>query len=265
MNTPLILGLAGLATLLPAALLTLRAPRRDATFWLLVGIATLGPLVFVAARLHGGWHAGFGASLWATIAVTMAVFAGMAALTRHGWRLGGLLLPYLLLLGILGTVWAAAPEYPVESGVPASWLIAHILGALVTYALLTLAAVASLAVWIRERAIRQRRRGDWTEGLPSVVDGERLLRGLLACAELILGLGVVTGMAVQVYATGHLLEFDHKTLLSLIAFVAIGLVLIVHYRFGVRGQSAARLVLLAWLLLTLAYPGVKFVTDVMLG
>jgi ABC-type uncharacterized transport system permease subunit len=38
-----------------------------------------------------------------------------------------------------------------------------------------------------------------------------------------------------------------------------------HHRTGMRGRRAARGVLLAWLLLTLAYPGVKFVTDVLLA
>jgi ABC-type uncharacterized transport system permease subunit len=265
MNTPIILGLAGLLTLLPAALLPLRPARRDALFWLLVGCATAGPLVFEAARLHGGWHSGFGASLWATVAATMLAFLLIAALTRHGWRLAALLSPYVLLLGVLGTIWATAPEHPNASQVPASWLIAHILVALATYALLTLAAVAGLSVLIKERAIRTRRLDGWTERLPSVADAERLLRGLLLLAEAILGIGLLTGMAVQFYATGSLLEFDHKTLLSLAAFVAIGALLVTHYRFGVRGQGATRLVLLAWLLLTLAYPGVKFVTDVLLG
>jgi ABC-type uncharacterized transport system permease subunit len=266
MNTSLVLALAGLACLLPAALLALRPARRDATFWLLVALATLGPLGFEIARLHGGWHTGFGASLWATIAATMLTFAALAALTRHGWRLGALLLPYLVLLGVLGSVWATAPEHqPAGDPVPATWLAAHIVVALATYGLLTLAAVAGLAVTFKERAIRGRRHTGWIEGLPSVTDAERLLRGLLASAEAILGIGVATGIAAQIYATGTWLEFDHKTLLSLAAFLAIGGLLVAHFRFGMRGQAAARLVLLAWLLITLAYPGVKFVTDVLLG
>lgn len=43
-------------------------------------------------------------------------------------------------------------------------------------------------------------------------------------------------------------------------------VLLAAYRFvGIRGRAAARIVLVAWLLLTLAYPGVKFVTEVLIG
>jgi ABC-type uncharacterized transport system permease subunit len=61
------------------------------------------------------------------------------------------------------------------------------------------------------------------------------------------------------------MEFSHKTLLSILAFAVIGLLLILHQRTGLRGQRAGRLILVAYLLLTLAYPGVKFVTDVLMA
>ena len=38
-----------------------------------------------------------------------------------------------------------------------------------------------------------------------------------------------------------------------------------HFKTGLRGRQAARMVLLAYLLLTLGYPGVKFITDVVLS
>ena len=75
----------------------------------------------------------------------------------------------------------------------------------------------------------------------------------------------MSGMAAEYFVSGHLLVFDHKTTLSLAAFVAIAALLLAHRFSGVRGQRAARGVLVAYLLLTLAYPGVKFVTDVLLG
>jgi len=72
-------------------------------------------------------------------------------------------------------------------------------------------------------------------------------------------------MAVRYFATGTLLEVDHKTLFSLLTFAVIGLLLVARYRQGLRGRRAARLVLLAYLLLTLAYPGVKFATEILLA
>ena len=70
---------------------------------------------------------------------------------------------------------------------------------------------------------------------------------------------------MQYAESGALLTFDHKTVLTVSAFVVIGALLIAHFRTGMRGRAAARLVLVAYLLLTLGYPGVKFVTDVLLA
>jgi ABC-type uncharacterized transport system permease subunit len=61
------------------------------------------------------------------------------------------------------------------------------------------------------------------------------------------------------------MKIDHKTVLSFAAFLAIAGLLWVHHRGGISGRRAARYVLFAYLLLTLAYPGVKFVSDVILG
>lgn len=279
MSTPIMLGLAGLLTLLPAALMPFSTigsalpvpedgslhPRPGIAFWLLLTVSTLGPVAFQIARFQAGWLSDFGSSLWATVAVTMVSFVFLAGMTRHGWRLTALLLPYLMLLGLLGTVWAAAAVPAETTPVPSAWLWLHIAIAVVTYALLTLAAVAAMAVWLRERAIRRRSQQRWIDTLPAVTDAERLLRRLLLLAEIVLGFGIVTGMATQIYSSGTMLEFDHKTLLTIAAFVFIGILMIACYRFGIRGQRAARYVLLSWLLLTLAYPGVKFVTDVLLS
>ena len=55
-------------------------------------------------------------------------------------------------------------------------------------------------------------------------------------------------------------------LLTALAGVAVVLVLLLlHMRFGLTGRRAARVLLSAYLLLSLAYPGVKFVTDVLIG
>jgi hypothetical protein len=91
--------------------------------------------------------------------------------------------------------------------------------------------------------------------------GAFLVRQRLA----VLALGLVTGMALQYGETGSLLVLDHKTVLTITAFVVIGALLFAHFKTGLRGRKAARIVLLAYLLLTLGYPGVKFVTDVIMA
>ena len=118
---------------------------------------------------------------------------------------------------------------------------------------------------LREWALRRKRPAGLTSLLPSVADCEDLQFRLLVAGETVLGAGLLSGIATQYGENGRLIEFDHKTLLSILAFVLIGGLLFAHARTGMRGRRAARYALFAYLLLTLAYPGVKFVTDVLLA
>jgi ABC-type uncharacterized transport system permease subunit len=72
-------------------------------------------------------------------------------------------------------------------------------------------------------------------------------------------------MALQYRESGYLLPVNHKTVLTLASFIVIGALLIAQRWLGVRGRRAARMALLGYLLLTLGYPGVKFVTEVLIS
>jgi ABC-type uncharacterized transport system permease subunit len=134
-----------------------------------------------------------------------------------------------------------------------------------TYALVTVAAVAALAAFLKERAIKRKKPTALARLLPSVADSEALLVGLLKVSALVLILGLATGTALVLRETEHVFVFNHKTILSIAAFLIIGGLLVCHYSSGLRGRMVVRSVLLAYLLLTLGYPGVKFVTDVLMG
>ncbi len=265
MAMPLLLSLSALAALVPAVLVTLRSTaRRDGLWWLLLAVALAGALARAVIALTPQWHTSLSGALWVTIAASLALFMLVAALVRDAWRLTPLLLPYLIVLGALATIWQQAPERPLIAA-PAMWLDLHILVSVATYGLLTIAAVAGFAVLVQERALKGKRRGALNQILPAIASCERLQVGLLAASEAVLGLGLLTGMATQYFVSGAVLAFDHKTLFSLLAFAVIGALLVAQAKSGIGGRRAARLVLLAYLLLTLAYPGVKFVTDVLLA
>jgi len=262
----LALSLTALATLLPAALVRWRRnDARDGWLYAVLALGLAGPGGWGAVQLGGVWRTGFAMSLWVSIAVTMALFLALAAATRHAWRLTPLLVPLLLVLGVFATLSQNAPERPMDEVVPQGWLDAHIIFAVVTYGLLTIAAVASVAVFLQERALKAHQPTALTRLLPAVADSEALELTLLVAAEAVLALGLATGMAAEHFLHAGLLPFDHKTVLSVAAFIVIGALLIARWRIGIRGRRVARLVLLAYLLLTLAYPGVKFVTDVLMA
>jgi ABC-type uncharacterized transport system permease subunit len=261
-----ILGVAALAAQLPPALLVLRRQAgRDASFWLVLAVAVAGPFAWVMAQEGGTWRTGFSITLGVTVTVSMALFALVAALSRHGWRLSPLVALYMVCLCGLALAWQHAPEEQLRSLAHPAWMHTHIVVSVITYALVTLAGVAALAAILQERALKAKRPNRLTRLLPSVADSEVLLVRLLGLGEGVLALGLVTGMGLQYRESGSLLVFDHKTVLTVAAFAVIGGLLVAHYRFGVRGRLAARIVMVAYLLLTLGYPGVKFVTDVLMS
>ena len=90
------------------------------------------------------------------------------------------------------------------------------------------------------------------------------LRRMLAFASIshvglvVLGIASFTLEGIQ----GAVFQLVNFTIVAGGIFLLLGFL---HHRTGLRGQRAARLILIAYLLVTLAYPGVKFVTDVLMG
>ena len=265
MQAGLVLNVSALVSLLPMSALALGRPReRDSLFWLLLVVAIIGSAVAAIDKLAQGWLSSLSAALWLIIVASLVIFVIVSAMSAHGWRIAPLLLPYLFLLGI----GAAVTEFvPPAAPVAASdrWIEVHVLVSVAAYGLLTLAAVAGSAVSLQERALKQRRPSALTMLLPSVADGEVLQIGLLGASAVVLGLGLITGAATQYVETGRLFEISHKTIFAVTAFVVVALLLVVHRQTGLRGRRAARFVLVAYLLLMLASPGVKLVTDVILA
>ena len=257
-----------LLLLVPAAALPLTgAYERDARFWAAFSVAALASAGWTAALFATSWSTGFAAALWLTVASSLVLFVILSLLVAELWRLGILLAPYLLLLALVALAWSqdGAPP-PLVSTASAQWLQAHVVLSLTTYVFLTLAAVASVGVMMHERVLKQHDRpGLLVRALPALADCERLEYRLLAVSQVVLAAGIVTGLGLRLAVSGVLVDLDHKTVLTLAAFAVIGGLLIARRFWGTRGRRGARVVMAGYLLMTLAYPGVKFVTDVVIG
>ena len=254
MDTQFLLSLAAMAALLPVGFVRHDDDAPVLPFWLALAVGIAGPGVWIADNIGDGWRTGLAATLWVAVFASMLLFAGLVRLERTAKRLTPRLVPYLLSLATLATIWLHAPARPLLGNEPEAWLVSHIL-----------MAVAGLGVYLQERALRLKRPTEFTRRLPSVAAGEGLLVRLLIASSMVLAFALVSGITVSWLTQGQLIVPDHKTLLSLATFLAIAVLVVVHYRGGLSGRRAARYVLFAYLLLTLAYPGVKFVTDVLIG
>ncbi len=263
----LLLGVTAAMALTPIALLSWRGGMQTWLYWTLHLVALAGVAAALAQHLAVGWTEHLVQALWLSLLVVLLLYPLIALRSRGSPALAPLLYPYLLLLAIVATALEPVQPQTTETGSLAlsAWLAAHIVFALLAYGLVTLAALAGLAVVLQEMALKRRRPSRLSARLPALADGEHLQFSLLAWAELGLALAIASGMAHQILTESVLLRWDHKTLLVLSGFLVIGLLLILSRRTGLRGRRAARIVLTAYLLLSLAYPGVKFVSDLLAG
>jgi ABC-type uncharacterized transport system permease subunit len=268
MQANLIPQLAALVAMLPLTAAAVAARLgRNLLLWLLLAAALAGPAALVASQISTGWQPGLSANLWAGVAATVLAFGALCLVRPGAYRLGALLLPFLVLSAVLAIAFSSAPN--AEGGpiiLSGAWFSLHVILAIASYATLTLAAIAGTAVLLQERALKRRAHLGWAgRTLPPLAEAEGMQIRLLAWSAGLMAAALATGAANEVIETGQLLAFTHKILLALLAFVLIVALLLLHHRTGLRGRLAARWLLAGYLLLLLAYPGVKFVKDVLIG
>lgn len=224
-------------------------------------VATGATCVWIANR---EWDLGLPTALLASILAAEIAFFIFLIKSPSVLTLGVLLGPYLLIASGL-VVWADAVS-DAELVLPKidGWLSAHIGAAILGYGFITLAAIASAAIIFRERALKRRTRGKLIGSLPAVLIAEWTEIGSLTAAEMLLGLAILCGIGAEYAASGTYFQLTHKSLLSIIAFVIIGLLLWLHLKMGIRGRLAARIGVSVYLLISLGYLGVKFIGEYIL-
>lgn len=227
------------------------------------GLALLGAAGHAAAHLMA-WHASGGPDMHFFAALSLIAF-GTAALTaelslsRPVGALGVVAYPLAALLLLLYH-YGAAPATAASMG----WQIQlHAWLSLLAYAALSLAALLAIMLWAQERGLRQRRLGRLLQVFPPLTLVETLMFRLIGVGFALLTLSLLTGVVfVENLFAQHLV---HKTVLSLLAWVIFGVLLLGRVRYGWRGHRAVRLTLVAMALLGLGFFGSKFVLEVILA
>ena len=259
------LSLSAFTALLPLMVYVLRFPNgRRFYFWCFLAVAISGSGSWTIVMFAEGWQTGFAPALWVTITATLLIYLPIAGIYHEGYKLAAGLLPYLLMLGGLSFIWEGQLQGKNLTNASDFWVISHIIFSLTTYALLTLAAVAGFSAFVQERSLKTKKYTFLNVAFPTLASSENLESRLLELSTFVLSIGLITGTTIHFLQTGSFFQLTHKTLLSVGTFGIILTLLVARKVIGLRGIKAARWALLAFLTLTLAYPGVKFVTDVLL-
>ncbi len=248
--------------LLSAALLVRTVAHEEnalSKLWLWPAVAAVvlhGACHLVAWRDSGGADMHFFAAL-SLVGFGMATMTLLFGARRSMVALGVIVFP-LAAAALLGYVSAG---HHVADGL--DWrLQLHAWCALLAYATLAIAALLGLLLWVQERALRRREFHRWLRALPPLTELESLLFRTIAVGFVLLTATLLTGaLFVEDFLAQHLL---HKTVLSVLSWLAFGALLLGRWRYGWRGVVAVRWTLSAMMLLGLAFFGSKFVLELLL-
>src|SRR5882757_324071 len=142
-------------------------------------------------------------------------------------------------------------------------LTAHILIAVVAYALVSVGAALAVALTVLDWRLRHHQPLGVMRTLPSVEALEAGMFQAIAAGFALLSLTLFSGFVFVQDLWGQHLE--HKVILSCLAWLILAVLLIGRWRFGWRGRVAANWTLSGFVLLGLAYFGSKIVLEVILG
>ena len=80
-----------------------------------------------------------------------------------------------------------------------------------TYALLTLAALAGFSAFVQERSLKTKKYTFLNSAFPTLASSENLESRLLELSAFVLTIGLVTGITDQFLQTGSFFHLTHKT------------------------------------------------------
>ncbi|HEU4812681.1 MAG TPA: cytochrome c biogenesis protein CcsA [Xanthomonadaceae bacterium] len=247
--------------LLAAGLLVAQVARGTAATrgWL---VAAVAGVVLHAVHHARDWQVAGAADLHFFAALSL-VGLGMAALTAlYGasgrMRALGVVVFPLATAALLGDAFTTTTGTPV-----ADWrLQLHAWCALLAYATLAVAAVLAVMLWLQERALRRRDYHRWLRALPPLTELESLLFRTIAVGFVLLSAALLTGFLFVEDMLAQ--DLAHKTVFSVLSWLAFGVLLLGHWRRGWRGTTAVRWTLVAMTLLVVAFFGSKFVLELVL-
>ena len=209
----------------------------------------------------GGLNLALGNVFSAVSLVTVLTFL-VGSIGRDSLNLGLLVMP-VGLAGVLTTTFPADDSSVLND--PHWVLIVHLALALIAFALLCIATAQALLLYLQENRLRNPSPGKLFPSLPAIQTMESNLFALTSVGFLLLTINLATGMWSLWQAEGKTLTFNHHILLSFLAWIGFGGLLVGHRFYGWRGKIAAKWTLAAFIVLLLAFFGTRFVTSIILN
>lgn len=240
----LLLVLASLAYLVSGVgmVRTLKGREARAPGWLralsCVGLAMHTGGVFAEMFSGEQIHFGFGMAVSAMLLIAVAITLVQSFVHR-----------VTTLTALVLLVSAAGSVLPVvfvgETYLAQTWSVlfrVHLLVALAAYSFMTIAVVQAVLLMRMDRKLKNPVADGPVDGLlanmPNLMAMERILFRIIACGFVCLTLVLVLGGFATMQAYGVPYVFDHKTVMTWLAWVVFAILLVGRYGFGWRKKQA---------------------------
>ena len=135
----------------------------------------------------------------------------------------------------------------------------HIITSLIAYSLLSIAALQSIMLYVQDAHLHNKHATGFMRALPPLETMEKLMFRMIGVGFIILSISLATGF----FFIEDLIS-QHKTVLSIGAWILFAVLLWGRWQYGWRGRTAIRWTLTGFALLLLAYFGSKFVLEIIL-
>ncbi len=229
-----------------------------------LGLAWPALILHAILLWHAAWSvAGINLSFFNALSLLgwlMAVMLALAAIRQPVHSLGLIIFP----VAIIGVLLAGLTGSPGQAMVPlGAGIDIHVISSVIAYAVLGLASAQAVLIAWQEHALRHGGAGAILGLLPPLRGMEALLFQLLGSGFVLLSVSLITGwlFVADLFAQ----DLVHKTVLSMLAWLVFGGLLVGRYQAGWRGRTAIRWTLSGFALLALGYFGSKAVLELILG
>jgi ABC-type uncharacterized transport system permease subunit len=133
------------------------------------------------------------------------------------------------------------------------------------YSLFTFSALLAIFILIFEKKLHQKKKIDLLlSGSQPLIEMENFLFNINKFGFILLTITLGSGILFSEQVFGTPLQFNHKTVFSILAWLIYGLLIASKKLYGWRGRKSIYISLTAFLFLLLSYLGSKFVLEIIL-
>jgi len=226
------------------------------TFWGL-SIATLLAFYSVLSVLYDGYALNLGVFIFLAATTVGAMCVILIASRRYPTASLGAVLSPITAVAILTALLPSSVIIPLSE--LSTTMLVHIAASIVAFGFLLNATIQAALSAILSQHLHERKFSGFVAVLPPLQTMEALLFHYLILGVAALSLAIATGFIT--YDDLLAQHLAHKTVLSIVAWLFFGGLVVGHKLKGWRGHTATRLTLIGFCFLVLGYIGSEFVLQ----